>query len=318
MVKTCPKCHYQRVASDTAPDWQCPQCGVAYNKVGTTPRPSVRVQDDGVPSVAPRIRKQTVVVVVLLMSLAGFGIWKNTRSGVPEQTVSTRFDAAKKAFQADDFQKATQEFTALAEQGDAKAQYYLGRIYALDWRRTGFDGQGASQPADRKKSVYWYTKAAEHGEMLAQLELGKLFASNLGGGSDPYGDSAKWYRMAAEQGDAEAQYAMGSNYEQGRGVVKDSTQALLWYRAAADQGHAGALYGLGMLYAKGNGVTGNAFTAYQYLHLAAARNELNPGVAGAFWAKRDSEEIGRTLSAAERAQADALVASWQPGAPLPR
>jgi len=28
----CPNCHYQRTASDDAPDWQCPACGVAYTK----------------------------------------------------------------------------------------------------------------------------------------------------------------------------------------------------------------------------------------------------------------------------------------------
>jgi len=29
----CPKCGYRRKLSDTAPDWQCPSCGVAYAKV---------------------------------------------------------------------------------------------------------------------------------------------------------------------------------------------------------------------------------------------------------------------------------------------
>ena len=29
----CPKCGYARTASETAPAWQCPSCGVAYNKV---------------------------------------------------------------------------------------------------------------------------------------------------------------------------------------------------------------------------------------------------------------------------------------------
>ncbi|KFB74490.1 MAG: hypothetical protein AW09_000201 [Candidatus Accumulibacter phosphatis] len=29
---TCPKCNYQRKPSDTAPDYECPQCGVIYSK----------------------------------------------------------------------------------------------------------------------------------------------------------------------------------------------------------------------------------------------------------------------------------------------
>jgi uncharacterized Tic20 family protein len=30
--KPCPKCKYVRTAGETAPDWQCPKCGVAYAK----------------------------------------------------------------------------------------------------------------------------------------------------------------------------------------------------------------------------------------------------------------------------------------------
>ena len=30
--KTCPKCRYKRTATETAPDWQCPKCGIAYAK----------------------------------------------------------------------------------------------------------------------------------------------------------------------------------------------------------------------------------------------------------------------------------------------
>jgi uncharacterized Tic20 family protein len=30
--KACPKCRYKRTATETAPDWQCPKCGIAYAK----------------------------------------------------------------------------------------------------------------------------------------------------------------------------------------------------------------------------------------------------------------------------------------------
>jgi glutaredoxin len=40
MVRNCPKCGYARKASDaTVPDWQCPSCGVAYQKVIDQPNP---------------------------------------------------------------------------------------------------------------------------------------------------------------------------------------------------------------------------------------------------------------------------------------
>ena len=38
--KPCPKCAYVRAASETAPDWQCPNCGIAYLKfVESQPKP---------------------------------------------------------------------------------------------------------------------------------------------------------------------------------------------------------------------------------------------------------------------------------------
>jgi hypothetical protein len=32
--RECPKCRYSRKAADAAPDWQCPNCGIAYAKFG--------------------------------------------------------------------------------------------------------------------------------------------------------------------------------------------------------------------------------------------------------------------------------------------
>ena len=36
----CPKCQHQRTAADQGPDWQCPSCGIAYNKA-TAPADAV-------------------------------------------------------------------------------------------------------------------------------------------------------------------------------------------------------------------------------------------------------------------------------------
>ena len=53
--KRCPKCRYERQSSDTAPDWQCPSCGIAYSKAesplpaaeGSVARPSARTGSGG-------------------------------------------------------------------------------------------------------------------------------------------------------------------------------------------------------------------------------------------------------------------------------
>ena len=50
----CPKCGYRRKGSDAAPAWQCPSCGVAYNKLAP-PAPSA-------PAPAEDLRERTVYV----------------------------------------------------------------------------------------------------------------------------------------------------------------------------------------------------------------------------------------------------------------
>ena len=35
--KRCPRCRYERQSTDTAPEWQCPSCGIAYSKAESAP-----------------------------------------------------------------------------------------------------------------------------------------------------------------------------------------------------------------------------------------------------------------------------------------
>jgi uncharacterized protein len=57
--------------------------------------------------------------------------------------------------------KAVRSWTIAAEQGDAEAQYELGRCYDC--------GYGVKE--DKEKAVLWWTKAAEQGHFEATLEL---------------------------------------------------------------------------------------------------------------------------------------------------
>jgi glutaredoxin-like YruB-family protein len=69
--KRCPKCRYERQPSDTAPDWQCPSCGVAYSKVDSAPPPaaaSVRVHGRA-PSGSGGIGKWFMIAAVIT------GLW---------------------------------------------------------------------------------------------------------------------------------------------------------------------------------------------------------------------------------------------------
>ncbi len=47
-MTACPKCGYVRKPSDTAPDWQCPSCGIAYAKLHAARAPLALVDEKDV------------------------------------------------------------------------------------------------------------------------------------------------------------------------------------------------------------------------------------------------------------------------------
>jgi uncharacterized protein len=75
----------------------------------------------------------------------------------------------------------------LAEQGDAEAQFSLGRIY--------YNGEGVSR--DDAEAVKWYRKAAEQGHTEAQLNLVEIYSYGEGVQQD-FAEATNWYRKAAE------------------------------------------------------------------------------------------------------------------------
>jgi TPR repeat protein len=67
-----------------------------------------------------------------------------------------------------DKELATMDLPALrqvAEQGEAKAQFILGTVYA----------NGKEVPQNYKQAVAWYQKAAEQGHASAQYDLGQMY-----------------------------------------------------------------------------------------------------------------------------------------------
>ncbi len=109
-----------------------------------------------------------------------------------------------------------EELRLAAEQGDADAQYELGRMY----------NKGEGVPPDGQEAVRWLQLAAEQGNADAQLILGL---------ADAGGEAARWYRLAAEQGNANAQAVLGAMYVTGEGVPQDYVQSHKWLNLAASR-----------------------------------------------------------------------------------
>ena len=78
-----------------------------------------------------------------------------------------------------------------------------------------------------------------------------------------------WYRKSAERGHVEAQFNLGQCYLFGTGVEKDPKLAVQWYRKSADQGMKDAQFNLGVCFANGWGVEKDTTQAVYWCRKAA-------------------------------------------------
>ena len=112
-----------------------------------------------------------------------------------------------------------------AEQGDAEAQYALGKFY-LDKYETSYTDE------DEETAQRWFELAAEQGHREAQYCLAGLIRDDDG---DPTAESAQWLQVAAEQGHAEA--CMSLCYDILESGDGNEREAIKWYRRARELGH---------------------------------------------------------------------------------
>ncbi len=155
---------------------------------------------------------------------------------------------------------------ALAEQGDADAQYQLCSEYI--W---SYDG------ADLNKSFDWCLKAAKQGHTSAQFSVGQSYYFGLSTVEGPtkgqgvlqnYHKALKWFEKAASKGDSESMLHLGTMYQNGYGVRQDHTKAIQWFKKADS---ARGAFSLGLIYADGDGVKKDRVLAKEWYGKACDR-----------------------------------------------
>lgn len=149
--------------------------------------------------------------------------------GYGSAAIAGPFEDADTAYKAGDYQTAMHFWRPLADQGHARAQYNLGKLYFL--------GEGV--PLDNAQCRYWWLKAADQDHVLAQFNLANMYYFG-NGVSKNTAEALKWYRRAAGQGYARAQFNLGLMYRLGEGVSQDVVQAYKWWSLAAAQGNEDA------------------------------------------------------------------------------
>jgi TPR repeat protein len=153
---------------------------------------------------------------------------------------------------------------AAAEQGFARAQLELGRMYA-EGEDYAFGGLASADPAEAAR---WFRKAAEQGLGGAQIALGDLYFEGKGVAVDE-AEAARWYLKAEPNWLNPTR--LGILYEDGRGVKQDLGRAVDLYRRGAAWHYPDAAYRLGRLYEVGRGVPQNLDEAARWYDLAAKR-----------------------------------------------
>lgn len=121
-----------------------------------------------------------------------------------------------------DFAEALRWWLLGAEQGNVRAQIWLGFSYR----------HGLGVPRDSAEAYRWYRLAAEQGDAHAQITVGGMHRTGEGVPQDN-AEWVRWYRLAAEQGFAPAQLNLGIMYWDGDGVPQDYVLAHMWFNISA-------------------------------------------------------------------------------------
>jgi uncharacterized protein len=176
--------------------------------------------------------------------------------------------------------------TALANKGDAEAQYHVGMMH----------NNGIGTQKDLKQAFVWFQKSTASNDPLGAYKLGCYYDGQGAGIVTADATEALKYKLiAANAGYALAQhdvahlYARQGNFE----------EALKWWKMAGDQGYPNALFSLSRSYSGGKGTPRDISLSYAYFKLS----KLAP--------PKNVNEMAGMLSKPELEKAEKLVSEWK-------
>lgn len=175
---------------------------------------------------------------LLLGTILGLGVL----SALP---ASAGLSEALTAYGIKRYDQAFAEFTYLADEGDATAAYYLGKMYA--------NGYGVEK--NEQMAAEYYQKAEQAYNIDAAYELAEILLADAEEGEEErFANGINYLKRAAYAGQADALYELGTFYEKGKGVPQDYKSAFGFYLMGALKGHMKAQYRVSRLYLAGRGV----------------------------------------------------------------
>lgn len=164
------------------------------------------------------MNRKNLVAVGLVLCLFSMQV----SADKPAPPAVDKFQSGTSAFDAGQYAKARALWLPLAENGDVRAQYAIGRLYEK--------GKGVER--DFAQAFIWYQKAAEKHHADSEYRLAVGYAFGLGVKKDE-ATALSWLRKAANNGHKRAQKTLARAYDEGRlGLTADPGQAKYWYDKA--------------------------------------------------------------------------------------
>lgn len=163
---------------------------------------------------------------------------------------------------------------------------------------------GCGVPKDYTKAFHCYKRAADLDVLVAMHELGIMLTKGVGTECN-YQEAIYWLRKAAEKGYADSMVCLGDIYENAVDFPHDYSLAMNWYEKAAEKGSGEAEWRLGLMYLEGKGVAKNTEDAMKHflesinqysesetsmykmgnLYSDGSLGKVNPSLAVEWWSK---------------------------------
>jgi TPR repeat protein len=176
---------------------------------------------------------------------------------------------------------------ALANKGDAEAQYHVGMMH----------NNGIGTQNDPKQAFEWFQKSTASGDPLGAYKLGCYYdGQGAGVVTSDSNEALKYKLISAKAGYALAQHDVAILYDR----QGNPEEALKWWKTAGDQGYPSSLFSLSMSYSAGKGAPRDLSLSYAYFKLS----KLAP--------KKNVNEMATMLSKPELEKAEKLVSEFSP------
>ncbi len=239
-------------------------------------------------------------------------------------------EEALEARRGGDVERARVALETLAGQNNRDAQFQLGVLYEVDYKRPelaagwyaraaengqpqamnnlgalNYEGRGV--PPNRARAYDLYRKAAEAGVPAAQYNVALMLGRGDGVAANAV-EASKWLERSAYSGYDRAQAQYGRLLLEGYGTPRNPREAAVWFEKSAAQGYVWGQYFYGYAKLRGEGTQRDLAAAFDLLSKAATQ-----GNAPAMFQLAKMSELGMGQQASDARAIDLYTAAAEQG-----